>query len=89
MQEQRETLLKFPCNFPIKAMGKAEGDFDALVVSIIRKHAPDFSDATVQSRLSRGGQYVSITVTINARSQQQLDNIYQDLTNHELVLVAL
>ena len=89
MQEEQETLLRFPCSFPIKAMGKAVEDFDAVVVSIIRKHAPDFNDATVQSRLSRGGQYVSITVTINARSQQQLDNIYQDLTDHELVLVAL
>lgn len=89
MQEEQEPLLKFPCSFPIKAMGKAVEDFDAVVVSIIRKHAPDFNDSTIQTRLSKGGQYVSVTVTIKARSRQQLDNIYQDLTDHEQVLVAL
>ena len=70
-------------------MGRADDNFDALVVGIIRKHTPDFSDSTVKSRLSKGGNYVSITVTINARSREQLDNIYLDLTANELVLVAL
>lgn len=70
-------------------MGRADDNFDAVVVGIIRKHTPDFSDSTVKSRLSKGGNYVSITVTINARSREQLDNIYLDLTANELVLVAL
>ena len=70
-------------------MGRAADNFDAVVVGIIRKHAPDFSDSTVKSRLSKGGNYVSITVTINARSREQLDNIYLDLTANDLVLVAL
>lgn len=70
-------------------MGRVDDNFDAVVVGIIRKHTPDFSDSTVKSRLSKGGNYVSITVTINARSREQLDNIYLDLTANELVLVAL
>ena len=86
---QDDSALEFPCEFPIKAMGRADDNFDALVVGIIRKHTPDFSDSTVKSRLSKGGNYVSITVTINARSREQLDNIYLDLTANELVLVAL
>lgn len=86
---QDDSALEFPCEFPIKAMGRADDNFDAVVVGIIRKHAPDFSDSTVKSRLSKGGNYVSITVTINARSREQLDNIYLDLTANDLVLVAL
>lgn len=86
---QDDSALEFPCEFPIKAMGRADDNFDALVVGIIRKHTPDFSDSTVKSRLSKGGNYVSITVTINARSREQLDNIYLDLTANDLVLVAL
>lgn len=86
---QDDSALEFPCEFPIKAMGRADDNFDAVVVGIIRKHTPDFSDSTVKSRLSKGGNYVSITVTINARSREQLDNIYLDLTANELVLVAL
>ncbi len=70
-------------------MGRAADNFDAVVGGIIRKHTPDFSDSTVKSRLSKSGNYVSITVTINARSREQLDNIYLDLTANDLVLVAL
>jgi putative lipoic acid-binding regulatory protein len=86
---QDDSALEFPCEFPIKAMGRAADNFDAVVVGIIRKHTPDFSDSTVKSRLSKGGNYVSITVTINAHSREQLDNIYLDLTANDLVLVAL
>ncbi len=87
--EKEESLLKFPCKFPIKAMGKAEENFDALVVTLVRKHAPEFNDATVTKRLSRCGRYVSVTVTITARSRDQLDDIYHELTANEMVLVAL
>jgi len=83
------TLLEFPCDFPIKAMGKTENDFDALVVEIVRKHCPDLLEGAVKSRLSKAGNYVSVTVTIQARSRRQLDKIYLDLTAHEKVLMAL
>ena len=89
MMINNESLLEFPCEFPIKAMGRALDNFDALVVGIIRKHVPEFSDATVRSRLSRGGNYVSVTVTIQATSREQLDRIYMELTANEQVLVAL
>lgn len=84
-----DSLLKFPCDFPVKAMGKSEADFDALVVEIVRKHCPDLLEGAVKSRLSREGNYVSVTVTIQAESRNQLDKIYMDLTAHEKVLVAL
>jgi putative lipoic acid-binding regulatory protein len=84
-----QPLLEFPCDFPIKAMGRKERDFDALVVGIVRRHCPDVHEGAVTSRLSRGGNYVSVTVTIQARSRRQLDNIYMDLTAHEKVLMAL
>ena len=84
-----ESLIEFPCEFPIKAMGRADDDFDALVVSIIRRHSPEFTDATVRKRLSRGGKYVSVTVTIQAQSQEQLDKLYMELSANEQVLMAL
>ena len=84
-----EAALEFPCRFPIKAMGKASDDFDSLIVEIVRRHAPDFSDTAIQTRHSSNGRYVSVTVTIQAKSRRQLDNIYLDLTAHDRVLVAL
>lgn len=90
MSENREeTIIEFPCKFPIKAMGVAEDNFDILVVGIIRKHVADLTENAVKSRLSQGGKYISITVEIVAESKQQLDNIYFDLTAHEKVLWAL
>lgn len=81
--------LEFPCRFPIKAMGLAEDGFDVLVVSIVRRHVPQLAEGAVQTRLSRGGKYVSVTVTIEAGSREQLDRIYYDLSAHERIIMAL
>ena len=85
---EEESLMKFPCSFPIKAMGKSTDDFDLLIVKIVRRHHPDISEGAVKTRPSREGKYISVTVTIEAQSKEQLDNIYLDLTAHERVLVA-
>jgi len=84
-----ESPSQFPCTFPIKAMGWHADDFDALVVGIVRKHAPDLHDTGIEKRHSRGGRYISVTVTIQAQSREQLDNIYRDLTANGRILVAL
>ncbi len=83
------SLLQFPCDFPIKAMGPSGGDFQALVTDIISRHAPDLDLATLRMQASRNGRYQSITLTIRARSREQLDAIYQELSGHERILVAL
>lgn len=85
----RETLLEFPCIFPIKAMGAADSGLEAAVLSILGRHAPNFDAADLESRPSRGGKWVSVTVRIEATSKAQLDAIYQELTAHELVVYAL
>ena len=89
MTEENETLLEFPCDFPIKVMGRSGDDFDALVAEIVRRHVPELGEGAVRSRPSRAGNYLAVTVTITATSRQQLDNIYYDLTAHERVIMAL
>lgn len=84
-----ESPFEFPCEFPIKAFGNADEDFDALVVSLIRRHAPDIGEGTVQKRLSSGGRYMSVTVTIRAHSREQLDAIYRELTEDNRIVMAL
>jgi putative lipoic acid-binding regulatory protein len=88
VSELEGTSLKFPCRFPIKAMGKASDDFDALVVQMVRRHAPDLNEAAVSVRQSRGGRWVSVTVVIQAKGRDQLDAIYQDLSAHERIALA-
>lgn len=85
----QETLLEFPCSFPIKAMGLADAEFEARVIELVRKHAPDLGEGAVRSVDSKGGKYLSVTITVQATSREQLDNIYRELTACEQVLMAL
>ena len=89
MSEPDQSPLQFPCTFPIKAMGLATANFDAEVVAIVRRHAPDLSETAVTVRPSAEGKYLAVTVTIHAGSQAQLDAIYHDLVACEQVLMAL
>ena len=85
---ERDTLLEFPCKFPIKAMGRNDRGFQVLVEEIVLNHAEYHIDAPVTTNQSGSGNYLSVTVTVQATSKDQLDRIYQDLTDCELVLVA-
>ena len=89
MQPTEESLLEFPCDFSIKAMGRAEPGFDILVVELVRRHVPDIREGAISSRASKGGKWVSITVTITAESKAQLDAIYLDLSAHEKIVMTL
>ena len=84
-----ETIMEFPCEFPIKMMGKDTPEFIATARSLVEKHAGPLGDDAVKTAQSSNGNFVSVTVTISASSRQQLADIYQDLTAHEDVLMAL
>jgi putative lipoic acid-binding regulatory protein len=88
-KDVQETLLEFPCEFPVKAMGLDEGGFEDLVTKIVLSHASLYEAGAVTTNPSGSGKYISVTVTIEALSKIQLDQIYQDLTDCEQVLVAL
>ena len=86
---QRDSLLEFPCEFPIKMMGRDKPEFHAAARSIVERHAGSISDEAVRRSMSRNANFVAITITITASSQDQLDRIYHDLTASDDVLVAL
>ena len=81
--------LTFPTAFPIKVMGRREDGFAQQVVDVVLAHAPDFDPATVEMRPSSAGNYLSVTVTIEARSREQLDALYQALSGHPKVMMVL
>ena len=84
-----KSLLEFPCEFPVKIMGRAEDWFEELVYEIISRHAPDFELDSLSVRASRDGNFIAVTAMIMARSRQQLDDLYRELSTHERVLMAL
>ena len=83
------TLLEFPCAFPLKIMALAAGAPEQAVLAIVRRHAPDYDAATLETRASSGGKYISLTCTIEATSKAQLDALYRELCAHPLVKVVL
>ena len=89
MTDREDTLLEFPCDFPIKMMGRDQDSFRQAAIAVIEEHAGKLPDDAISTSSSRKGNFISITVTISAQSQQQLDDIYQALTDHEEILVAL
>ncbi|MGI9261767.1 MAG: YbeD family protein [Woeseiaceae bacterium] len=84
-----ETLLEFPCRFPIKMMGRDGDNFRQVAVDLVELHTGKIPEDSITESMSSKGNFLSITVTIDAESQQQLDNIYQALCDHEEILVAL
>ena len=87
--EETVSLLEFPCRFPVKAMGRNSDDFERVVKGIVLAHAELWPDEPVRAAPSKEGNFVSVTAVIEARSQQQLDAIYQDLTDCDQVMMAL
>ena len=86
---ETQTLLEFPTDFPVKIMGARTNGFAQSVIDIVLRHAPDFDAATTEMRLSKAGNYLSLTCTIRATSKAQLDALYIELTGHPDVKVAL
>ncbi|MDF0606157.1 DUF493 domain-containing protein [Neisseriaceae bacterium TC5R-5] len=82
-------LMEFPCRFPIKVMGERHDDFVSTIGEVVRQHAPDLSEQDLQLRESSAGRFYALTVTVNATSREQLDNIYRSLSSHPMVKMAL
>jgi putative lipoic acid-binding regulatory protein len=87
--EDESTLLEFPCRFPVKAMGRQDAHFESLIESIVSKHANLWPEEPIRSTPSKAGNFVSVTAVVDAQSKDQLDAIYQELTDCEQVLMAL
>jgi putative lipoic acid-binding regulatory protein len=84
-----ETLIEFPCDFPIKVMGETRDDFAETIIAVVRGHLPDFDASRVEIRGSSGGRYTSLTCIVYVTSKPQLDDIYRALTAHPMVRVVL
>lgn len=83
------TLLKFPCDFPIKIIGDSRDGFAQAILELVLKHIPDFDGASIEMRASKGGNFLSVTCTVRATSKAQLDALYRELTGHPWVKIVL
>ena len=89
MATPKQTLLVFPCDFPIKVMGpKADGYLEAISF-VVRQFDPGWTSDRLETRESTGGKYLGLTFTVRATSQEQLDELYRTLSSHPMVKVVL
>lgn len=86
---EQDSLIEFPCSFPIKVMGASVPHFAETIGAAVRELVPDFDPATISQRKSAQNKYTALTVTIRATSREQLDSVYTMLTSHPLVKVVL
>ncbi len=83
------SLIEYPSRFPIKVMGENADGFVHAITQIARRFDPSFDATTVELRPSSGAKYLGVTVTINATSREQLDELYRTLSTHPMVKVVL
>jgi uncharacterized protein len=84
-----KSLIEYPSAFPIKVMGAQVEGFTEAIVRIAQQFDPGFDASTVESRPSKAGSYLSLTITITATSRDQLDELYRTLSTHPMVKVVL
>jgi hypothetical protein len=89
MESPRESLIDYPSLFPIKVMGRQVEGFVEAMVAIAVNFDPGFDASTIERRLSSGGNYLGLTLTVTATSREQLDELYRTLSTHPMVKVVL
>ncbi len=82
-------IQEFPSEFPIKVMGRHDGNLRALTRAIVERHAGPLPDSSVRTRTSADGNFLALTYMVNATSREQLDAIYRELTACKAVVMAL
>ena len=82
--EGRESLIEFPSAFPIKVVGSNEDGFVHAITHIARQFDSTFDASTIELRESGGGKYLGLTITVQATSREQLDDLYRALSTHPM-----
>lgn len=83
-----KSRIRFPCSFPLKAMGLNNESFEPAIKKVFEAFV-QAGPINYEKQLSSGGKYVSITATFTAESREQLDALYLALNSHELVVMTL
>jgi len=85
----QDSLIDYPCDFPIKILGQSQQGFAQAVMEVVVRHDPGFDASTIEMRSSSKARYISLTCTVRATSREQLDALYQELCDHPMVVMVL
>ena len=71
--------IEFPCDYPIKVMGRSSEAFESIILEVFERHAPGFDQQTIAAKISSKATFTSLTITITATGPEQLEALHQDL----------
>lgn len=87
--ENEPPKIEFPCDYPIKVLGRQNANYRTTVLEVFTRHAPGFDAELITERVSRKGSFVSLTITITATGPAQLDALHKDLIATGVVQMVL
>ena len=86
---KKESIIPFPCFFPIKIIGKNTNEFQNDVTNIIFSHFPGVPEPELRCKQSNKSNYIAITATVYVHDQKSLDSLYQELNKHPEMKMVL
>jgi len=89
MAETTDSLIEYPCDFPIKVMGLNVDGFIPAISFVARQFDPSWQESSIETRESKGGKYLGLTLTVHMHNREQLDELYRTLSSHPMVKVVL
>jgi len=87
--QTKEPLMTFPCTFPLKVMAVTSHHFEDDLITVVRKHVPDFDQNCIKKKPSKNAKYTAFTITFSAKSREQLDDLYREINAHPDVRMVL
>ena len=81
--------IEFPCDYPVKVMGRKVPEFETTIIDVFERHDPGFPRERISIRASREGTFVSLTVFITATGKPQLQALHRDLMSTGLVSMVI
>ena len=84
-----QSLIEYPCHFPIKVMGANVDGYVTALTHVARSFDPTFDASTIELRPSKAVNYMGVTLSVYVTSREQLDELYRTLTTHPMVKVVL
>jgi putative lipoic acid-binding regulatory protein len=89
MTEASGELLRFPTDYPIKVVGRADPALRMRIDAVVLRHVPDLAAERISERASGAGNFVSITYVIIASSRAQIVALVEELAASEGVVMVI
>ncbi|MGB8932216.1 MAG: DUF493 domain-containing protein [Anaeromyxobacteraceae bacterium] len=81
--------FSYPAEYTVKIMGLAADDFPEHARRVVASVVANAPSEQVAVRASAGGKYLSVSVTVVLRSEEERVAVYVALKNDERVVYAI